>query len=387
MSSSLPAHKSKWRTGGGSKKNNEGRGDGTGGERLGAFDQRDEEMNIVRQGKTETALLSSSNREEIETSIPTVMLASNDDVRLDDVDEKSILHDILFGRGLGASSSFGAGTAVDADGASSVRIGNERLYFHNDPAQEAEATKSAPSRPSWRIAKPSSASSNRAAPPPSFSAMVSNVGGSSRAEMSSPPPPPPSSVSVAAVSDETSLHAICEDSKTIQEFLERASAALSTREAGSQDGEGRTPLHCVSLNSNLAKATLTREHKLLLERADDTNPNDPKKDGSHPGGATNNNSQGNGKAKPSMGSATKALFPDLHPTYSEDSNNSLLEHDLVDFIITELWRAYRPAMITPDRYGKYPRIGTPETQNDGIHLTLLFLLQDTYPSKRRSRNG
>jgi hypothetical protein len=362
MSSSLPpTHKSKWRTGGGGggSKKNKGREDG-GGQTAGAFDQRDEEMNIVRQGKTETALLSSSNREEIETSIPTVMLASNDDVRLDDVDEKSILHDILFGRGFPTSSSFGAGpgeATVESDGASSVRFGNERVYFQNQPAMEAEAaaTKSTPPRPSSRIFKPSSSSSNRAAPP-SFSAMGTNAGSSSRVGISSPPPPAASGSSVAAVTDETSLHIICEDSKTIHEFLERASAALSTREAGSQDGEGRTPLHCLSLNSNLAKATLTREHNLLLERADEPDPraNDPKKDGSHSGG-----NQSNAKAKPSVGSATKALFPDLHPTYSEDSNNSLLEHDLVDFIITELWRAYRPAMITPDRYGVYIGIGKP----------------------------
>jgi hypothetical protein len=260
-------------------------------------------MDIIRQGKTETALLSSTNREEIETSIPTVTLMKNDDVRLDDVDEKSILHDILFGRGFLTAGTGGA--TIATDGSSSAPMGKKGFVSSSDPPV-----------------------------PVSSSAIGNGVDGRSPSLR-------------RTIISEVSLHAICEDSKTIPEFLERASANLSTREAGSQDGEGRTPLHCLSLNSSLARGTLTREQKLLLENADDAAVNN-KKDGAHSAGIGLN-----GKAKPHqpISGANRTMYPELLATYSEESTNSL-EQDLVDFIITELWRAYRPAMITPDRYGK-----------------------------------
>jgi hypothetical protein len=292
-----------------------------------SIDQRDEEMNIVRQGKTETALISSMNREEIETSIPTVMLMKNEDVRLDDVDEKSILHDILFGRGFPTAGSTTGGATIATEGSSSTPMRKERVYFHSQP------TVAIPSEPARTTTNVNSVTSSDRPAPLSSSAITNDNNDTN----SSP----------VTISGENSLHKICEESRTVPEFLERASANLSTREAGSQDGEGRTPLHCLSLNANLAKATLTREQKQLLENVEEDSVG-IRKDGTH--------STGIGlvsKTKHHQGvvSANRALFPELLSTYSEESTNSL-EQDLVDFVITELWRAYRPAMITPDRYGE-----------------------------------
>ena len=153
---------------------------------------------------------------------------------------------------------------------------------------------------------------------------------------------------------ETILHTLCETALTAEDFLDQVAGALSVRRAGSQDGHGRTPLHCLSLNHHLANATLTKFHRALLEAGTDgiDGVGVPWDSGfhRHPGGGT-------GGATVKSRSHVGYYGADLATAYSENGSipsTHSLGHDFVEFVVSELWRAYRPAMITPDRFGYIP---------------------------------